>query len=157
MPTHAQKSTGPHSVKLSNWIQAAPFEELVNMDIKEASEGKAILSMPFFYEYSQGAGIMHGGAITALADTALAMAIKSLLPENTHFGTTALEVKFLRAVVQGEVNAVAVIVSYIERDLVGQVTVSDLDNKEIMTATANFRIARKQTVEVARLLEKSQF
>ncbi|MCP4596784.1 PaaI family thioesterase [Neptuniibacter sp.] len=154
MPSNQNRNTGPHKVKLDNWIQAAPFEELLNMEITQASDGKAILSMPFLYEFSQGAGIMHGGAIVALADTALAMAVKSLLPEGTHFGTIGLDVKFLRAMTHGNITATAEINSFVERDLKGVVLVKDSDRNEIMKATADFRVARKQTEGIAQHLEK---
>jgi len=41
---------------------------------------------------------MHGGALTALADTAVAMAIKSLLLEGTRFATIKLVMEFLAPV-----------------------------------------------------------
>ncbi len=78
--TGAYASTGPHRVRLEQWISCAPFERLLNMEIVEAKDGHAVLTMPFFYDLAQGAGLMHGGALVSLADTAVVMAIKSLLP-----------------------------------------------------------------------------
>lgn len=136
--------TGPHQVELDSWIALAPFENLLNMEIQTAASGKAVLTMPFLHEYSQGVGIMHGGAVTALADTALAMAVKSLLPEGTHFGTTSLDIKLHRAVRQGWITAHAEITEQIERDLVGIVKVLDEEGEVVFSCSANFKIARKQ-------------
>ncbi len=144
MLVDATNSHGPHQVKLDSWVELAPFERLLNMEIQTAEEGHALLTMPFCFEYAQGAGIMHGGAITALADTALAMAVKTLLPENTHFGTISLETRFLKAVRQGQVQAEAKITEFVERDLTGEVSVRDDEGNEVMLSVAKFRVARKQ-------------
>ncbi|MCO4756911.1 MAG: PaaI family thioesterase [Oceanospirillaceae bacterium] len=138
------KHTGPHQVQLSQWISEAPFERLLNMKIERACKGEAVLSMPFFEEYAQGAGLMHGGALTALADTAVAMAIKSVLPEDTHFGTIALETRFLNAVRQGWVTAQANVISQQGRDLVGQATVFDDQQQPVIEFESHFRVARRQ-------------
>ena len=64
---------------MNQWISCAPFERLLNMTIVEACDGRATLTMPFLIDYAQGAGLMHGGALVSLADTAVAMAIKSII------------------------------------------------------------------------------
>lgn len=138
------KSTGPHKIPLSQWITEAPFERLLNMKIERASDGEAVLTMPFFEEYAQGAGLMHGGALTALADTAVAMAIKSVLPEGTHFGTIALETRFVRALRQGWVTAQARVISQEGRDLVGHATVFDDQQQPVIEFESRFRVARHQ-------------
>src|SRR5512136_469195 len=93
----------PLPFELPAWIACAPFEEYLGMRIEEAKEGRAVLTMPFRVKLAQGKGLMHGGAVTALADTAVAMAIKSVMPEGTHFATVALELKFHAPVKSGTV------------------------------------------------------
>ena len=85
--------TGPHRFTMQGWISTAPFERLLHMEILEAAEGRAVLKMPFLLDLAQGAGLMHGGALVSLADTAVAMAIKSLLSEKSHFATISLEIE----------------------------------------------------------------
>jgi acyl-CoA thioesterase len=75
-----EPSTGPHRFHMEGWISCAPFERLLRMQIVEAKNGRATLTMPFLLDFAQGAGLMHGGALVSLADTAVVMAIKSLLP-----------------------------------------------------------------------------
>lgn len=146
MDQKTDMDTGPHQVMLSEWITEAPFEKLLNMKILRAVEGEAELTMPFLKEYAQGAGLMHGGALTALADTAVAMAIKSVLPEGTHFGTISLETRFCRPLREGWVTAKARVLSREDRDLVGVATVFDEQDQEIIEFTSRFRIARNQPV-----------
>jgi len=67
---HNNRFTGPHNIKMENWISCAPFERYLGMEIIQAEEGRAILTMPFSPELAQGASLMHGGALMSLADTA---------------------------------------------------------------------------------------
>ena len=65
------------------------------MKIVEASEGRATLTMPFLIDLAQDGGLMHGGALVNQADTAVVMAIKSIVTSQPHFATISLETKFL--------------------------------------------------------------
>jgi uncharacterized protein (TIGR00369 family) len=77
------------------------------MQIIGASEGYATLRMPFLVDFAQGGGLMHGGALVSMADTAVAMAIKSVIPAGTQFVTVSLRAEFLHAVKLGVVTAKA--------------------------------------------------
>ena len=100
-------STGPHKVKLEKWISCAPFEDLLGIKIIEAKNGYAYLTMPFTFKLAQGGGLAHGGAIVTLADTSVAMAIKSIIPLNSRFGTISLNSEFLAPVTKGILTAQA--------------------------------------------------
>ena len=93
--------------ELEEWIDSSPFERLLGVQILRAEEGQAHLSLPFTLKLSNGGGVMHGGALTSLADTAVAMAIKSLLAPGTVFATTDLSMKFVAPVFEGQVHAYA--------------------------------------------------
>jgi uncharacterized protein (TIGR00369 family) len=140
-------STGPHQFTMEGWICCAPFEKLLHMTIVRASQGKATLTMPFFMAFAQGAGLLHGGALTSLADTAVVMAIKSLVPPETHFATTSLASTFLRPVTQGIVTAKARVVMQNDRTLKGEATVFDDRQKPVMEFVSIFRIAKNAPVK----------
>lgn len=133
--------TGPHRIELKSWISCAPFERLLNMQIVEAHAGRATLRMPFLLEYSQGAGLMHGGALAGLADTAVAMAIKSVVPPRTHFATISMQSRFLHPVRQGLVTARAMVSEHRGPILKGTATVFDEQDRPVMTFEALFKIA----------------
>ncbi len=132
----------PPPFTLPQWIACAPFEEFLEMTIVEAREGRALLTMPFKVKHAQGKGLMHGGAVTALADTAVAMAIKSLLPEGTHFVTTELNLKFHAPVTGGDVRAEARMEWRDERTIDGLAEVYNGETK-VATFTAIFRVKRQ--------------
>lgn len=139
--------TGPHQVQMDGWIACAPFEQVLHLDVVEADEGWAKLTMPFLADFAQGAGLLHGGALVSLADTAVVMAIKSLVPPDTHFATVALEARFLRSVRQGIVTALARITRREGRTLLGEATVYDSAGQEVLAFSSTFKIVQQRRTE----------
>ncbi|MFA4835328.1 MAG: PaaI family thioesterase [Dehalococcoidia bacterium] len=134
--------TGPHQFRMEGWISCAPFERLLHLTIVEAEDGRATLTMPFLIDFAQGGGLLHGGALVSLADTAMVMAIKSLLPPQTHFATIALETKFLYPVKQGIVTAKARVENRNGRILEGKAVVYDETERPVIEYSATFKIAK---------------
>ena len=140
-------STGPHKVKLEKWISCAPFEELLGIKIIEAKDGYAYLTMPFTYKLAQGGGLAHGGAIVTLADTSVAMAIKSIIPLNSRFGTISLNSEFLAPVTKGILTAQAKVKVLENRMIQGFSTILDENDREVMKFSAIFKLAKDVKVE----------
>jgi acyl-CoA thioesterase len=131
-----------HPFKLPEWIALAPFEEYLGMRIESASDGQAVLTMPFRVAHCQGKGLMHGGAVVALADTSLAIAIKTVLPEGSHFATVKMDLEFHAPVCWGVVTAKARIVGIAERDIKGEVEIVTEEGIKAATFNAIFRKKR---------------
>lgn len=140
-------STGPHRVQLAQWISCAPFERFLNMTIHDAAGGKAVLSMPFYFDLAQGGGLMHGGAMVSLADTAVVMAIKSLVPPHTPFVTASIETKFLRPVEKGIVTAKAEIHHQEGRTFKGAAILFDDENRPVMEFSSIFKTAKIHSID----------
>jgi uncharacterized protein (TIGR00369 family) len=140
-------STGPHRFEMNQWISCAPFERLLNMTIVEACDGRATLTMPFFIDYAQGAGLMHGGALVSLADTAVVMAIKSIITPLSHFATIGLESRFLLPVTKEIVTAKAEVVSRGGRLLEGRATVYDEEGRAVVEFRSTFKISRDTQIK----------
>ena len=139
--------TGPHEVKLEKWVSCAPFEELLGIKIIEAKDGHAHLTMPFVFKLAQGKGLVHGGAVVTLADTAVAMAIKSIIPPKSRFGTTSLNSEFLAPVTKGVLAAKAKIKFLKNRMIQGVATVFNEDNMEVMKFSSLFKLAKDVKIE----------
>ncbi|MBJ6723226.1 PaaI family thioesterase [Geomesophilobacter sediminis] len=129
--------------ELPEWIACAPFEEYLGMTIEAAEAGRAVLTMPFKIKLAQGAGVMHGGAVTSLADTAVAMAIKSLVPEGTDFVTVEMTLKFLAAVHEGTVRAEARATRLDERKITGAADIFS-GTEKVAEFSAFFLIRKKR-------------
>jgi acyl-CoA thioesterase len=139
--------TGPHEVKLEEWISCAPFEKLLGIKIIEAKNGCANLTMPFVFQLAQGRGIVHGGAIVTLADTAVAMAVKSIVPPDSRFGTISLNSEFLAPVTKGVLTAKANIKLLENRMIQGAATVFNEDNIEVMKFSSLFKLAKNVEIK----------
>ncbi|MDD4393265.1 MAG: PaaI family thioesterase, partial [Desulfobacterales bacterium] len=141
-----QISTGPHKFELDSWISCAPFERLLHMKIIDALDGQATLTMPFLFDFAQGAGLMHGGALVSLADTAVVMAIKSLVSPQTHFATISAETKFLYPVKKGIITARARVTRQEERLLEGLATLFYAEDRPVLEFTSVLKSAKDRAV-----------
>jgi uncharacterized protein (TIGR00369 family) len=141
--TMAMDNTGPHNIQMDKWIECAPFEQLLKMEIVEASDGRAMLRMPFVSDFAQGAGLMHGGALVSLADTAMIVAIKSLVAPGTLFATTEIQCKFISHVRQGIVTAKAKVLKPMGSVLYGSATIFDDRERPVLDFTSAFRMTNK--------------
>ena len=138
--------TGPHRFNMPAWISRAPFEQLLGMEIVSAEAGESVLRMPFSKTLAQGAGLMHGGALVSLADTAVVMAIKSIVAPGTHFVTTSLESRFIYPVTKGVVTARAAVVESRKDRLTGICDILDDAGRVVMRFTSVFKIAKDAVI-----------
>ena len=129
---------------LTAWIETAPFEDLLGLEIKAAAHGEAVLTLDYRVKHANGGGMMHGGALVALADTAVAMAIKSLLPRGTVFATTELSMKFEAPLNSGQVCARARVSGPEGRSFFGSAELIDQAGQRIGCFSCVFRVARGQ-------------
>jgi len=139
--------TGPHDFKLKTWISCAPFEKLLGIQIMEAKDGHAVLTMPFVFKLAQGGGLAHGGAIVTLADTSVAMAIKSIIPAKSRFGTIKLSSEFLAPVTKGILLAKASVQLLENRMIQGDSIVFNEEKKAVMKFSAVFKLAKDVKIQ----------
>jgi uncharacterized protein (TIGR00369 family) len=125
------------------------------MEIVKAEAGEAILRMPFVKSLAQGAGLMHGGALVSLADTAVVMAIKSVLLPGTHFVTISMGSRFLHPVKKGILEATAGIVERKGSTIKGSCDIFDGENRRVMVFDSVFKIARDAEIKDIVFLQKA--
>ncbi|HXG41842.1 MAG TPA: PaaI family thioesterase [Dehalococcoidia bacterium] len=70
-----QEGLSPEYVgRLAKVVELAPFMRQLGMRLEEAGPGYARIALPFRPENTTGGGVLHGGAIASLMDTAGAIA-----------------------------------------------------------------------------------
>lgn len=141
---NAPRRAGAKQFQLEHWIDLAPFEDYVGLAIHAVGEGESRLSVLFRLCLANGGGVLHGGALTTLADTAVAMAIKTRLPEGTVFATTELQTSFLAPVTEGTVTAVARVRGPEGRTFYGEADLYDEAENLVARFRSTFRVARGQ-------------
>jgi acyl-CoA thioesterase len=110
------------------------------MDLAEARRGYVVMEIACRQEMTNSLGVLHGGFVSTLADSAMARAMATVLPENSRHQTFDLKMSFISAVRPGEkVRAVAKVLHHGRRTGVAECRV-ECGERLVATATASFMI-----------------
>jgi uncharacterized protein (TIGR00369 family) len=84
-----------HLENLKERVRRSPFHQWAGMELVSIGDGRAELTMELRPQHFNPQGIVHGGIITALADTAIGLALRSQLRPGLTHRTAQLNVHFL--------------------------------------------------------------
>ena len=101
------------------------FPQLLGIELDSIESGRARLSVEVRKELLQLQGVMHGGAIASLIDTAVAFAIVSASEPQDSFTTVEMKVNYLTAIREGRVTADARLIRDGRRIIVADCDVHD--------------------------------
>lgn len=108
---------------------------LQTLDIRpdEAEPGRVSFTMIASEFHLNPFGLVHGGVLAALLDTAMGCAVHSLLPVGAGYVTSELNVRFLRgvALANGALTCTAEVVKPGRRSMVVQAKVTDDSGREV--------------------------
>lgn len=110
-----------------------PFAQLLDISLGKVTRGSATLHMPARPEFMQNNGILHGGAMASLLDTASAFAVMTLLTPDQTTATVDLTIHYLRPVREGQLTAQARVLRAGRR--LATVAI-DVTAREVLHATA---------------------
>lgn len=128
------KLDSAHVERLSQALDSVPFAKFLGIELEEIDAGVATLSFEIKPELKQNHGVVHGGAIASLIDSATAFAIISLLPTDEHATTVDLTISYLRPLTGGRAKAVARVIRSGKRLIV--VSAELFDDGGTLAATA---------------------
>ena len=121
-----------------------PFLDFLNVSLVDLSEGRACFRMSVRPEYLQGAKIMQGGLIVALADEAIAHAMMTQLAPDEGLTTIELKSNFLAGVTDGELLAEATVFKKGQSLIIGDCLVKDSKGKSICRVSATFMLLKRK-------------
>jgi uncharacterized protein (TIGR00369 family) len=104
-------------------VASAPYYQLLGITLEQIDEGFARFRLPFKKELTHPYGIVHGGAIFSLADTAVPFALMTLIQPGEKVTTVECKINFLSSVSEGEMIGEARIVSKGKRLAIADVEV----------------------------------
>lgn len=87
-----------------------PVAELLGMELVSVQDGRATMAMDVEEKHTNTMGLLHGGVYGDLADGAMGAAFASTLEGDETFATVEYDVKLLRPVRHGRLEARAVVV-----------------------------------------------
>ena len=121
-----------------------PFLDFLNVSLVDLSEGRACFRMSVRPEYLQGAKIMQGGLIVAMADEAIAHAMMTQLNPDEGLTTIELKSNFLAGVTDGELLAEATVFKKGQSLIIGDCLVKDSEGKNICRVSATFMLLKRK-------------
>ena len=117
---------------------SVPYAKFLGLELGEMKPGEASLHLEVRDELRQNQGVIHGGAVASLIDTASAFAVVTQLEPNERVTTTDLTIHYLRPVTAGRLTATARTVRAGRRLFVLSVEVMNDQQKLIATAVTTY-------------------
>jgi uncharacterized protein (TIGR00369 family) len=114
---------------------------------REVGPGRVVVGMRVAKRHLQVHGVVHGGILAALADTAGGMTVYLQLPPNSRVATVEMKINYLEAVAHGELAAEGRLVRLGRNLAVVDCDVFDHDKRLVAKALMTFAIisrGRKQ-------------
>jgi len=115
-----------------------PAWDVLGIKIQDMGDGEATLKMRFDEKLTNPYGFLHGSYASALADSAVAVAIASIIKGGKEFYTIEMKVNYLEPVTEGVVEARAKILRQ-GRIIPGEVDIYN-ENKLVAKAIATYII-----------------
>jgi len=123
-------------------VNSSPYYRLLEMEVTEIRAGESRIQMPFKQDLTHPYGIVHGGAIASLADSAVAMALIGLVEPEDRITTIEFKINFFTSIDKGRLEAHATIIHKGSKTAVGDVEVLDEKGKLVAKLVATYSIKR---------------
>ncbi len=100
LPEHERSQNGLSYARrcVDREIDPPPIHYLTGVEVRGAEEGESLVTLPATRWLCSPTGYLQGGAIALLADSAIAFAIQTIVPEGMTYAIVDLKVNFLRPV-----------------------------------------------------------
>lgn len=149
--TKRESSTGAslndaEVARLQEIFGSIPYARLLGMEFVEVSRGEAAFAINLREELTRNSGLMHGGAVASLMDTASAFAVMTLLKPGQQTVTVDLTVHFLRPVLSGRIEARAKVLRAGRRLSTLSIEVFDAEFRLTATALTTYLIQSESSL-----------
>lgn len=110
MTTRADRFPPLPSHRLERWSNFGRWDEtyfprLLGIEVVEIRDGYCRMHLPWRFELTQPAGVVHGGVVASLIDSVVVPAIGGGYDEPVRFATVDLHVQYQGAVVRQDMSA----------------------------------------------------
>jgi uncharacterized protein (TIGR00369 family) len=119
--------------------------EWMGLELVDSEEGTAVVEMTAREEMANLSGFVHGGMISALADTAMGRSLRTVKPGVVRAMSFDLKVNFINAAKIGEtLRATGRVVHAGRRTMVAHCRVEGKEGRLIATASGTFAVTREK-------------
>jgi uncharacterized protein (TIGR00369 family) len=117
----------------------------LGLELVETGVGSATVEMKAIEDMANMSGFVHGGMISALADSAMGRSLRTLVPGVTRAMSFDLKLNFINAARIGEtLRATAHVIHAGRRTIVAECRVEGKDRRLVATASATFAVTREK-------------
>lgn len=121
--------------------QTSPASRFFGIRMVEAEEGSTLAELDCREEFINYGGVVHGGVITALADSAMGSSLATLMPDGTRQVSFDLKLTIISAAQVGEtLQARGRVIHAGRRTGVCEATVTGPDGRLVAKATGSFAV-----------------
>jgi uncharacterized protein (TIGR00369 family) len=135
---NSEKLTTEQIERIQKALASVPFAKLLGIELETVAPGTATLSLQITNDLKQNNGVVHGGAIASLIDSATAFAIISVLPPDEKATTADLTISYLRPLREGRAHSTARVLRAGRRLIVVSAELVDDAGKLIATALTTY-------------------
>jgi uncharacterized protein (TIGR00369 family) len=137
--------TDAQRMRIEDALSTVPFAKLLGIKLDSVEPGQATLSLEIRDDFKQNAGIVHGGVVAALIDSATAFAILPLLQADERTTTVDLTISYLRPLMTGSMVAAAKVRRDGRRVVVVSADLMDNEGKLAATALSTYLKLKKRS------------
>jgi 1,4-dihydroxy-2-naphthoyl-CoA hydrolase len=116
-------------------VALLPFAADLGIRLEEAKEDRVVAVLPWAARLCTTGGLLHGGSLMTLADSAGALVAFLGLPEGPSTATLTSTTQFFRPVSAGDVRAITVPLHRGRTTVTVQTTLRDADSKVVAQTT----------------------
>jgi acyl-CoA thioesterase len=107
MTSHLIERARRAEQELTRGLRQSNAGKLFGFELEAAEPGRAVLRMRVTSKHKQVHGVVHGGVLAALADTAGGLATYMVVPPGTRLATVEMKINYLEPVDRGTIVAQA--------------------------------------------------
>lgn len=127
--------------EIAGAIRRTVAGRLFGFELVSLEKGRAVLRMKVRAKHIQIHGVVHGGIVAALADTAAALAGYPMLPRGTQLATIEMKINYLEPLDRGEIIAEGRVLRMGRNFVVSECEVFDPQRRLAAKALMTFAIA----------------
>ena len=120
----------------------------LGLRLVETGEGMAVVEMTATEDMANHSGFVHGGMISALADSAMGRSLRTVKPGVARAMSFDLKLNFINAAKVGEtLRATGTVVHAGRRTMVADCRVEGKDGRLVATASGTFAVTREKDAD----------
>jgi uncharacterized protein (TIGR00369 family) len=127
---------------LTGTVSPPPMVRTLGFDMIEAEPGRVVFGVKPAEYMLNGAGVVHGGFIASMMDTATGCALHTKLPAGVGYTSIDLSVKFLRAITErtDTIRCTGTLTHHGKRTALAEARMTDADDRLLATAVSSLMI-----------------